>query len=280
MGRLIHPQPHTDQPILSPPWAAPLGILGTPIGGSAREGLRSGSQSVTTVLTWASAQAVGEPGGWMASLAPGSLFVFSLLFAFMRAIGHTGGVATVDLLLHPVRLRLVQAFLGGRELTTAQLAAELADVSAVQLYRHVSLLLDAGVLHVVGERRVRGAVERTFALRLERTRIEPDDLARLSRDEHLQAFATFSAGLLAAYERYLNSGEPDLVRDGVSYSMNALWLSDQEYADLLADVARIIVPRAAFRPGPGRRRRLAASAFIPVPEQTEGDADDDGDRDR
>jgi DNA-binding transcriptional ArsR family regulator len=189
-------------------------------------------------------------------------------------------VATVDLLLHPVRLRLVQAFLGGRELTTAQLAAELADVSAAQLYRHISLLLDAEVLTVVGERRVRGAVERTFALRLERTRIEPDDLARLTRDEHLQAFATFSAGLLAAYERYLNSGEPDLVRDGVSYSMNALWLSGQEYADLLADVARIIAPRAEFRPGPGRRRRLAASAFIPMPEQTEGDVDDHRDRDR
>jgi Helix-turn-helix domain len=195
-------------------------------------------------------------------------------------MGDTGCVATVDLLLHPVRLRLVQAFLGGRELTTAQLAAELADVSAAQLYRHISLLLDAEVLNVVGERRVRGAVERTLALRLERTRIEPDDLARLSRDEHLQAFATFSAGLLAAYERYLNSGEPDLVRDGVSYSMNALWLSDQEYADLLADVARIIAPRAEFRPGPGRRRRLVASAFIPVPEQTEGDIDDYGDRDR
>lgn len=198
----------------------------------------------------------------------------------MQTIGDTGCVATVDLLLHPVRLRLVQAFLGGRELTTAQLAAELADVSAAQLYRHISLLLDAEVLNVVGERRVRGAVERTLALRLERTRIAPDDLARLSRDEHLQAFATFSAGLLAAYERYLNSGEPDLVRDGVSYSMSALWLSGQEYADLLADVARIIAPRAEFRPGPGRGRRLVASAFIPVPEQTEGDVDDYRDRDR
>jgi DNA-binding transcriptional ArsR family regulator len=195
-------------------------------------------------------------------------------------MGDTGCVATVDLLLHPVRLRLVQALLGGRELTTAQLTAELADVSAAQLYRHISLLLDAEVLSVVGERRVRGAVERTLALRLERTRIEPNDLARLSRDEHLQAFATFSAGLLATYQRYLNSGEPDLVRDGVSYSMNALWLSDQEYADLLADAARIVAPRAEFGPGPGRRRRLVASAFIPMPEQTEGGVDDYGDRDR
>ena len=61
---------------------------------------------------------------------------------------------SVDLLLHPVRLRIVQAFLGDRALTTAQLAAELSDVPTGSLYRHVALLTKAGVLHVVAERRV------------------------------------------------------------------------------------------------------------------------------
>jgi predicted DNA-binding transcriptional regulator YafY len=83
----------------------------------------------------------------------------------MRTIDDTDCVAKVDLLLHPVRLRLGQAFLGGRELTIARLAAELADVSAAQLYRHISLLPDADVLNVVGERRVRGAVERPAEFR-------------------------------------------------------------------------------------------------------------------
>ena len=75
-------------------------------------------------------------------------------------------MASADLLLHPVRLRVVKAFLGDRALTTAQLAAELSDVPAGSLYRHISRLTKAGVLHVVAERRVRGAVERTYALRL------------------------------------------------------------------------------------------------------------------
>ncbi|MGH9123627.1 MAG: helix-turn-helix domain-containing protein [Acidimicrobiales bacterium] len=37
-------------------------------------------------------------------------------------------MASADLLLHPVRLRIIKAFLGDRALTTAQLAAELDDV--------------------------------------------------------------------------------------------------------------------------------------------------------
>ena len=37
-------------------------------------------------------------------------------------------VSSADLLLHPVRLRIVQAFLGDRALTTSQLSAELSDI--------------------------------------------------------------------------------------------------------------------------------------------------------
>jgi len=75
-------------------------------------------------------------------------------------------VSTADLLLHPVRLRIVQAFLGDRALTTGELRAELPDVPPASLYRHIARLVDAGVLGVVSERRVRGAVERTYILRL------------------------------------------------------------------------------------------------------------------
>ena len=57
-----------------------------------------------------------------------------------------GTVATADLLLHPVRLRIVQAFLGDRALTTSDLAAELADVPAASLYRLVARLVDDGAL--------------------------------------------------------------------------------------------------------------------------------------
>ncbi|WP_324273703.1 helix-turn-helix domain-containing protein [Blastococcus brunescens] len=60
---------------------------------------------------------------------------------------------SADLLLHPVRLRVVQAFLGDRTLTTSDLRAELPDVPTASLYRHVGVLADAGVLTVVGSGR-------------------------------------------------------------------------------------------------------------------------------
>lgn len=174
-------------------------------------------------------------------------------------------MASADLLLHPVRLRIVKAFLGDRALTTTDLGAELADVPAGSLYRHVARLAKEGVLQVVAERRVRGTVERTYALRLLAARMGPAEAAAMSPDEHEQAFLAFVAGLLADFDRYL-AATPDLVRDGVSYNVGAMWLSDEEHAALLRELAMVIQPRLANAQRKGRRRRMVYSVFLPGPE--------------
>ena len=179
-------------------------------------------------------------------------------------------MASADLLLHPVRLRIVKAFLGDRALTTSQLAGELDDVPAGSLYRHVALLTEAGVLQVVAERRVRGAVERTYTLRLFAAQIQPDEAAAMTLDEHAQAFMAYVAGLLADFDRYLASSPSDPVQDGADYRMAALWLTDAELTDLRRDLVRIFQPRLANAPGEGRRRRMIYNVVLPAPEQGSG----------
>lgn len=180
-------------------------------------------------------------------------------------------MASADLLLHPVRLRIVKAFLGDRALTTTQLAAELDDVPAGSLYRHIALLTKAGVLQVVAERRVRGAVERTYTLRLYAAQIPPGEVAAMTRDQHAQAFMTFVAGLLSDFDRYLAVGTPDPARDGAGYRMLAMWLTDTEFLEFTRDFSAVVQPLLAYAPGPGRRRRIAYSIVLPAPEKPTGD---------
>jgi hypothetical protein len=170
---------------------------------------------------------------------------------------------SADLLLHPVRLRIVQAFLGDRALTTTQLSGELSDVPAASLYRHVSRLVAAGVLQVVAQRRVRGAVERTYVLRLAAARVGLDELAAMSADDYRQMFMAYAAGLLADFDRYLQRAEVDLVKDGVAFAIEGLWLDDAEFAELMQELYRVLQPRRANAPKPGRKRRLLASVLLP-----------------
>ncbi len=149
-------------------------------------------------------------------------------------------MTSADLLLHPVRLRIVQAFLGDRALTTTGLRAELPDVPAASLYRHVARLVDGGVLGVVAERRVRGAVERTYVLRTAAASIGLDELAKMTPDEHRQAFLAYVAGLIGDFDRYLARGDIDLLRDGVSYRMAAVWLDDAEAMEFIREIVTVV----------------------------------------
>ncbi len=178
-------------------------------------------------------------------------------------------MATADLLLHPVRLRVVQALLGDRMLTTGELHAELPDVPAATLYRHVAVLADAGVLEVVAERRVRGSTERTYRLVVAAASVGAAEAAAMTPDEHRRAFGTFVASLLADFDRWVDDDgpdgrrRPDLQRDGVGYRLLALWLDDDEFAGLVAELRRVLGERLENGPRPGRRRRVLGTVFLP-----------------
>lgn len=172
-------------------------------------------------------------------------------------------MASADLLLHPVRLRVVKALLGDRALTTSQLAAELDDVPLGSLYRHVGLLTRAGVLQIVAETRVRGAVERTYTLRLAAARLQPAEVAAMSTEDHQQAFLAFVAGLLSDFDRYVTSEDFNPIRDIAGYSMAGMWLTDAEYAEFIRDLVTVAQPHLANGPGPGRRRRIFYQVLVP-----------------
>lgn len=181
-------------------------------------------------------------------------------------------MASADLLLHPVRLRIVQAFLGDRTRTVGELAAELPDVPTASLYRHVARLADAGVLVVAAERRVRAVVERTYTLRAGAARIEPGGAAAATPAQHLAGFMAHAAGMLADAERYLTTGAPDPARDGAGCSTAAMWLTDAELADLARDLAAVVRSRLANAPARGRRQHVLHRALVPLPETTTGRA--------
>jgi Helix-turn-helix domain len=176
------------------------------------------------------------------------------------------GMKRADLILHPVRLRIVLAFasdVGSRQLTAQQVAAALPDLPQASLYRHIDRLHRGGVLAVASERRVRSIVERTYVLAAGGAYLSPADLATATRDEHLGYFTTFAVGLIAQFERYLRRPEIDLVADWVGYRQVVLNLSDEEVQEMAAAMNAAVARFIQLRPEPGRRRRILASVLLP-----------------
>lgn len=173
-----------------------------------------------------------------------------------------------ELLAHPVRLRIVHAMRGGRELTTSDLCRRIADVSKATVYRHVDLLAAGGVLEVADERRVRGAVERRYRLRQDRAVIDADTIAALSLDDHRRSFATALAALAAEYDAYLRRDGADPVADHVGYRQHALWLSPDELRAMIDGMREAIAPNLANEPTPDRAQYLFSPIQFPIAAPT------------
>lgn len=178
----------------------------------------------------------------------------------------------LDLLLHPVRLRIVHAMSGGRARTTSDLCARLPDVPKTSVYRHVALLAEGGVLEVVAEHRVHGAVERHYRLRPDRPEIDSEAAATMSLDDHRRGFTATMAALLAEFNAYLDQPGADPIADSVGYRQGILWLTETELAELIKDVRQAVARHAGNGPAPGRTPRLHTMISFPV-ESPEDDTD-------
>ncbi|MET8312058.1 helix-turn-helix domain-containing protein [Micromonospora sp. NPDC005173] len=168
-----------------------------------------------------------------------------------------------ELALHPVRIRILRA-VAAAQLTTRDLVELLPDIAQATLYRHLATLVKAGLLDVVEERKVRGAVERVYALPAHGATLDPAALATATAEDHARYFTAFVSSLLPEFSRYLARERIDFAADGVGYHQLVLQLTDAELGQFAADLNALVGPLLANEPGGGRIPRLLATILMPA----------------
>ncbi len=172
--------------------------------------------------------------------------------------------SAVDLLMHPVRLRIVNALAGGRALTTAQLCERLRDTSQATVYRHVAALADGGILEVDGEQQVRGTIERSYRLRRDRAAIAAGVGKSMSLEEHRRLFTATMAALIAEFDGYLQRDGADPYDHSVSYRQTVIWLDDQELAALIDEFQQLLMSHGTKSPSPARTPYVLSTILFPA----------------
>ncbi|MEU7845340.1 helix-turn-helix domain-containing protein [Micromonospora sp. NPDC049114] len=168
-----------------------------------------------------------------------------------------------DLALHPVRIRILRAVAGTR-LTTQGLLELLPDVPQATMYRHLAILVKAGLVEVVDERRVRGTVERVYALPAHGATLDPAALATATPEDHARYFTAFMSSLLSEFSRYLTRERIDFTADGVGYQQLVLHLTDAELGEFAAGLTALVGPLLGNQPGGERIPRLLATVLLPT----------------
>lgn len=184
----------------------------------------------------------------------------------------TKSFSKLDLILHPVRMRIYLALSNG-EKTTQALSLELRDIPTASLYRHIDLMLKGGLIHIEREAPVRGVIERTLAVVESAGRLSREELELISSEELKTQILTFMSILSGLAERRL-SNDNDRDRSDLSFGIIPLHVSPETFQTIMEQV------RALFRPhihtvDPKVRRYLISltafedTAYIPLGNEEE-----------
>jgi DNA-binding transcriptional ArsR family regulator len=168
-----------------------------------------------------------------------------------------------DIIVHPIRIRIIQLFTIKKVLTSQQLIVHLDDVPQTTLYRQLKKLLDAGIVYVVDEKQIRGAIEKTYSLYDQAALLTAKDLENSGSDDQKRYFRTFVAMVLSNVEQYLQRDSVDLIRDRVNFRQTALQLSDKELMLLSEEFQKLLIPLLNNQPAPDRQLRMLTTILLP-----------------
>lgn len=174
----------------------------------------------------------------------------------------------IKTLLHPVRIRILQSLLGGGEKTAQEISNVLSDVPIATLYRHLGTLEKERIIQISRENKVRGTVEKVYALSPTYQAETREEILNASREDHFNFFFTFMTHLLGDYDNYLRQDKIDLEKDGVSYRQLNLFLSDDELMEILLETRAIFSRHLDNRPTEKRRLRKISTIIIPEANQS------------
>lgn len=140
-----------------------------------------------------------------------------------------------EILSNPTRMRITQFTGIHNETTTKEIAAHLPDVPRRTLYRHINFLVDAGVLKIKEERRVRGGIERVLIDNQE------EFISKMKLSDSTYQFFTNIYNQFARYEeKYGDKTAEQFDKDILCYCTSTFVLDDEETNALLDEFVDVI----------------------------------------
>lgn len=184
---------------------------------------------------------------------------------------------TIDILMHPLKGRLMLEIWRRGEVTTRELGKVCADIPQATLYRHVRGLLDAGVIVVVREQKVRSVKEKVYAVsesfRQENAYTQEQTM---TGDQFLALIAHGMANLMEQFSVYRGRENIDLSGDYVSFRVAGFYASDAEMEQIFMQLGQIINQVTSNDYAPGRKLRNLATISTPPRMGKCGSPQEDG----
>lgn len=171
----------------------------------------------------------------------------------------------MDCITNPVKCKLLLEIHSQGKATAKHLSDTYSDIPPATLYRHLKKMLSDGILEVVEETRIRGTVEKTYALAFYVDSKMETMLEENSGELYMQYFMQYMIGFAKQFQQYCQSPDINIKEDMTGFSLSPLYLSDKELTSLVTDISHII--RTVKDNKPNHERKLRTIGIIISPEK-------------
>ncbi|MBE1555969.1 helix-turn-helix domain-containing protein [Sporosarcina limicola] len=137
-----------------------------------------------------------------------------------------------EVLMHPVRMKISQVLMRNKEfgLTPLEMVKIIEDVPQATLYRHIQILLEAGIIRISKEKKVRSVSEKYYVLNEEEMKLSSDEWKEYSTKEKLGYISFYQLSLFTQYQNYLTKLETQAcTEDKATFSLGDLKLDDNDF---------------------------------------------------
>ena len=162
----------------------------------------------------------------------------------------------IEACMNSTRQRIIQVIMINKEATSAEIGEELQDIPRASLYRHIKVLLDAGIITVVKEEVKRGSVEKTYA-------IAPQMPYGDTNEEYNSLIQSALMGLQGEFYRYFSGENPDPQRDLLTVGSASLMMSDEEMMEFIKAYGELLQRYMPNKPAEGRKVRKITLVVSP-----------------
>ncbi|MEC2075294.1 helix-turn-helix domain-containing protein [Metabacillus fastidiosus] len=153
-------------------------------------------------------------------------------------------VNKVEVLMHPVRMKISQALMRNKEngLTPLEMVKVIKDVPQATLYRHIQTLLDAGIIRILKEEKVKAVSEKYYTLNEEQLKVSSKEWKELSSKEKLDYFSYYQLSLTTQYQNFLHILEEKNADEDLStFSLAELKLKDTQFINFQTELNELIM---------------------------------------
>ncbi|HAQ41299.1 helix-turn-helix domain-containing protein [Anaeropeptidivorans aminofermentans] len=170
-----------------------------------------------------------------------------------------------DVILNPIRLRIIQYVAHNMPVTVAQIARAISDISKATLYRHVRILVDNEILIVIGQKKIRGTLEQSYSLNLQKI----NSAGQESTAETQALVYSILGKLIEDFGQYFSTDTANPVEDRLFVGTNTLYLNNGSFDDFVQDIYAVVEKYSQLPADKNGKARMVT--FVSSPASAEND---------